>query len=588
MAWNVVQALVLFGSTALALWVGVMALQRQSLPGRLYLGWLQFAIAFWCATSGLHALINSTDQRIVVSQFQYFGIMGVPLCWLEFARRYARKPMPTLPWLSWLIPVGTVGLAFTNASHHWLWSDFRVIAAAGYERLQYVHGPWFAVAVAFTYLSMGTGTIWMVQAIRQQPSQYRLQSLVLAGALIAPWIANLIYVGGLLPPGFDPTPIGFAVSGVFFGIGLFQYDLFDLVPVARTVLFDSLGDAALVIDREGRVLDSNAAARSLVGADAIPLGQPIDRVLRWWRTRPRSGAGDKQVEIVRVGQQAFDVRLRPVLGTSGDLSAWLVLIRDVSDRERAEAERRALDHRLMEQQRVESLSLLAGGLAHDFRSLLQGIIGNAELVAMACPENPSLQESVNAINAAAERAAELVSRMQDYAGRHPQASEDVDLSALTIGMVTLLQNSTARHSRLVLDLPPGAVHAKGDPTQLRQVLMNLVNNAAEAVKGDGTITVRLSLATGEASELSSANFDSSSGRRSADATFAILDVTDTGPGIAPESISRAFDPYFSTKAVGRGLGLSAVLGIVRGHTGAIRIQSQLEVGTSIRIWIPTE
>ena len=584
MAWNVAQALILFGSTALAIWVGITAFQRRSLPGRSWLGWLQIAIAFWAATSGLHALLDSTPQRIVVSQFQYLGIMALPVCWLEFAREYSRRPAPSLPWLMWLIPAVTIGLAFSNGSHHLLWREFREIPADGLVRLQYVHGPWFAVAAAFTYVALATGTFWMFLAIRQQPQQYRLQGLILSIALVIPWIGNLLYVAGLVPPGLDPTPIGFAASGACFAIGLFRYDLFDLVPVARTVLFDSLGDAALVIDREGRVVDSNAAARALTGAEEIPLGRPIEKVLRWWNTRPRLGVAD---EVVHVGGRAFDVQLRPVLDTTGELSAWLVLIRDVTERERAEAQRRALDHRLMAQQRVESLSMLAGGLAHDFRSLLQGIIGNAELAAMHCPGNVPLHESVTAINTAAERASELVARMQDYAGRRPNQSEDVDLSAITLDMVTLLQRSTARHSRTVLDLPPGAVHAKGDPTQLRQVLLNLVNNAAEALKDNGTITVRLMAASGEASELSTATFDNTAERRPAADKYAVLDVTDTGPGIDPKTLSRVFDPYFSTKAAGRGLGLSAVLGIVRGHAGAIRIQSELGVGTSFRIWIPS-
>jgi signal transduction histidine kinase len=240
----------------------------------------------------------------------------------------------------------------------------------------------------------------------------------------------------------------------------------------------------------------------------------------------------------------------------------------------------------MEQQRVESLSLLAGGLAHDFRSLLLGIMGNAELVALQVPANQILQDSVAAINLAAERASDLVSRMQDYAGRRPQQAEDVDLSALTLDMVTLLQRSTARHSRLILDLPPGAVRGVGDPTQLRQIVLNLVNNAAEAVKDSGTITVRLYTATASASDLSTANFDNTAARRAPSDRFAVLDVSDTGPGIDPKALSRVFDPYFSTKAPGRGLGLSAVLGIVRGHSGAIRVHSELGVGTSFRVWIP--
>jgi signal transduction histidine kinase len=583
MAWNVAQALVLFGSMLLATWVGITAFQKVSLPGRQWLGWLQFAIAFWCATSGLHALLQSTPQRIVVSEFQYFGIMALPVCWLEFAREYSGRRASPAPWLMWLIPAATIALAFSNGSHHLLWREFREVPAAGFTRLQYVHGPWFAIAAAFTYLCLATGTVWMFLTIRQQPQQFRLQTTVLSVALVIPWIGNLIYVSGLGPPGLDLTPVGFTASGICFAIGLFRYELFDLVPVARTVLFDSLGDAALVIDRDGRIVDMNAAARKMTGADEVPLGQSIEKVLRWWNTRPRLGTSD---EVVKVGAQAFDVQLRPVLDSTGDLSAWLVLVRDVTERERAETQRRALDHRLMEQQRVESLSLLAGGLAHDFRSLLQGIIGNAELIALRSPADPLLQESVTAIGGAAERASELVTRMQDYAGQRPRQAEDVDLSALTLDMVTLLQRSTARHSRLVLDLPPGAVHAIGDPTQLRQILLNLINNAAEAVKDNGTITVKLSSATGKSSELSTANFDNAAARRPGADTFAVLDITDTGPGIDSKTLHRVFDPYFSTKAPGRGLGLSAVLGIVRGHAGAIRIQSEVGVGTSFRIWIP--
>ena len=257
MAWNVVQASVLFGSTVLAVWVGVTAFERQSLPGRSWLGWLQLAIAFWCLTSGINALLDSTAQRIVISKFQYIGIMALPVCWFEFARQYTRRPPSPLPWLIWLIPAVTVSLVFSNETHHLIWRDIREMpTASGYVLLQYVHGPWFAMSTGFTYVALGVGTVWLAIAVRHHPAQYRLQSQMLLFALIAPWAANLLYISGLVPPkGFDPTPVGFAVSGVFFGVGLFRYRLFDLVPVARTVLFDSLGDAAFVIDRDGRIVD---------------------------------------------------------------------------------------------------------------------------------------------------------------------------------------------------------------------------------------------------------------------------------------------------------------------------------------------
>lgn len=586
MAWNVVQAFVLFGAFALAVWVGVTAFARQSLPGRSWLGWLQMAIAFWCLTAGLNALLDSTSQRIVVSKFQYLGIMALPVCWFEFARAYTRRPAPATPWPIWIIPAVTVGLAFSNDAHHLLWREVREVpTASGRVLLDYVHGPWFAMATSFTYVALAAGTAWLGIAARQQPAQYRLQNLMLMLALVAPWAGNLAYISGLVPiKGFDPTPVGFAISGVFFAVGLFRYHLFDLVPVARTVLFDSLGDAAFVIDREGRVVDSNAAARTLMAGGDLPLGRKIEHVLPWWNTRPRPGSASGGLHV---DGKSLDVQLRPVLDDSRELSAWLVLIRDVTDRERGEAERRTLDRRLVEQQQVKTLGSLAGGLAHDFKSLLTGIVGNADLAAVQVPAGAPAQESIAAILNAAERASELVARMQDYAGERPLTNQAVDMTAITGDMVALLQSSAARHCRVVFEPPANPVQAFGDPTQLRQILLNLIVNAAEAVPPQGTIEVRLSTGTAETSDLATATFDATRPRSgSAAARFAVLDVSDTGAGMDAAIVDRVFDPFFSTKATGRGFGLPAVLGIVRGHGGAIRVQSLPGQGTAIRVWIP--
>ena len=241
--------------------------------------------------------------------------------------------------------------------------------------------------------------------------------------------------------------------------------------------------------------------------------------------------------------------------------------------------------RLVEEQQVKTLSLLAGGLAHDFKSLLTGILGNADLARVQVPGAEAAQESLTAIISAAERATELVARMQDYAGARPLSNHVVDLNLISTDMVSLLRSSSARHCRVVFVPAGDAVLVSGDPTQLRQILLNLIVNAAEAVPTEGTITVTLGGSTVEASDLASATFDAT--RSVSGATrLAILDVTDTGSGMQPALVTRIFDPFFSTKATGRCLGLSAVLGIIRGHEGAIRVHSQLGQGTAIRVWIP--
>jgi PAS domain S-box-containing protein len=583
MTWNVLQAWVLFASAAVAIWVGVTAFERQSLPGRSWLGWLQLSIAVWCLTSGIHALLVSTDQRILSSQIQYIGIMAIPVCWLEFAREYTRRPARAQPWLMWIIPAITVAMAFSNDAHHLLWSAIRPAPILGGTTLIYDHGPWFAVAIAFTYVALGTGTVWLWISVRSQPEQYRRQNRMLMLALLTPWLGNLIYVSGLSPlPGLDFTPLGFAASGVFFSIGLFRYKLLDLVPIARAVLFDSLGDAAFVIDKEGRIVDHNAAARGIAGDVAI--GQPIEKVVRWWKQRPRPGSSS---EVVHVDGRALEIQMRPVLDDQRELSAWLVIARDVTERERAEAERRALDHRLMEQAQVESLSLLAGGLAHDFNSLLTGILGNADLANHQLPADSPARTSVGAILVAAERAAELVARMRDYAGDRRQGDQPADLADITADMVHLMRSSAARHTSVLFDRPAGPARTVGDVTQLRQILLNLISNAAEATAAGGTITVRVSTETGATSQLSTATFDATRPETGSEpATFVVIDVSDNGAGMDAVTAARVFDPFFSTKAAGRGLGLSAVLGIVRSHHGAIRVQSELGKGTGIRVWIP--
>ena len=306
-------------------------------------------------------------------------------------------------------------------------------------------------------------------------------------------------------------------------------------------------------------------------------------VLRWWNRRPRLGASSA---IVRVDGRALDVQLRPVLDDSRELSAWLVLVRDVTEKEHADAQRRALDLRLMEQQKVETLGLLVGGLAHDFKSLLTGVIGNADLARHHAAE-PVVIEAADAILAAAERAVELVARMQDYAGNRPPRSVAVDLGEATADMVTLMQSSTARHCTVTASRPSSPIAAAGDPTQIRQILLNLIGNAAEAVEAGGEIRVAVSAGTREETAIETATFDATRPYAAGGpARYAVIDVADDGVGMADATLARIFDPYFTTKATGRGLGLSAVLGLVRGHQGAIRVTSKVGEGTAFRVWLP--
>ena len=255
--------------------------------------------------------------------------------------------------------------------------------------------------------------------------------------------------------------------------------------------------------------------------------------------------------------------------------------REIAHRKHAEEGRRRLDAKLQEAQKLESLGMLAGGIAHDFNNLLTGILGNADLALLELsPESPS-REELEQIRLAATRAADLTRQMLAYSGKGQMRSEFVDLSVLVEEMTHLLESSISKKAELSCDFAPDLPTIEGDATQIRQVLMNLITNASDALEGGpGRISIRTGVCELDRQDL--LNADETSPRR----LRAFFEVADTGCGMDEATRARIFDPFFSTKFLGRGLGLAAVQGIVRSHGGTIRIDSEPGVGTTTTVLFP--
>lgn len=276
-------------------------------------------------------------------------------------------------------------------------------------------------------------------------------------------------------------------------------------------------------------------------------------------------------------------RSRGVYGPNGSPEVFEGLAIDITAQKRIETERIAIERKLLEGQKLESLGLLAGGIAHDFNNLLTGILGNASLVRLAVPLSETTDPQLRAIENAALRAAELCRQMLAYAGKGRFVVEPTALSALVEGMLPLLKVSIGRGVRVHLGLTNDLPFVMADATQLRQIVMNLVINASDAI-GDqvGEIFLTSGMITVDRAALSSAV----AGAELPPGEYVYLEVRDTGCGMAPETIRKIFDPFFSTKVSGRGLGLAAVLGIVRGHGGALRVESNLGQGSTFRLLLP--
>jgi signal transduction histidine kinase len=254
---------------------------------------------------------------------------------------------------------------------------------------------------------------------------------------------------------------------------------------------------------------------------------------------------------------------------------------EIAQRERVEEDHRAMQAKMLHAQKLESLGLLAGGIAHDFNNFLQGIVGHAQLASLKLKPTDAAQGDMSQVQVLVKQAATLTEQLLAYAGKAPFTEQLVDLSALISEMQPLISTMAGGALDIEYALQDHLPLVEGSPAQLRQVVLNLLTNAADAVQENrGSIRVTTSVTdTAKLSEIFAERAPSS-------AQCVYLEVRDTGAGMTPETLSKAFDPFFTTKTQGRGLGLAALQGIVRGHNGGLDVHSDPETGTTFRVILP--
>ncbi len=296
--------------------------------------------------------------------------------------------------------------------------------------------------------------------------------------------------------------------------------------------------------------------------DALETGKILRSEHRLWN----AGSGTYHWCVVRAAPWG-EGRTREWVGTATDI-----------DRHRR------LEEQLRQTQKLESLGVLAGGVAHDFNNLLVGILGNASLVLEALSSNHPARNMLRDVIAASESAAHLTKQLLAYAGKGKFVLEPVDLSDLVRQIASLIQASIPKNVQLRLELQPRLPCVEADLSQLQQLVMNLVINGAEAVPEDrhGTVLVTTGVQEVDEAYISSTLITG----EVEPGSYVTLEVHDTGSGIPADVLAKMFDPFFTTKFTGRGLGLAAVHGIVRGHRGAMRVYSTPGQGTTFKVLFP--
>jgi two-component system cell cycle sensor histidine kinase/response regulator CckA len=354
-------------------------------------------------------------------------------------------------------------------------------------------------------------------------------------------------------------------------------------------LLDLAHDAILSLDLNGTIRFWNQGAESMYGwtrdealgrisqdllktVFPVPFGEIQERLRA-------NGHWEGELTHRRKDGSELKVASRWAARKEGDSepAGYLEIVSDITERIR-------IEEQLRHTQKLESLGVLAGGVAHDFNNLLTGILGNSSLaldnIGPSNPNRPLIEEVMKA----AERAAELTRQLLAYAGKGRFVMHTLDLSELVREISSLVQTSFPKHAQLRMQLAGDLPGIDADPGQLQQIVMNLVINGAEAIGSQGgSVLVRTALQDVDQNYIGTM---SSAGELLRPGRYVALEVHDTGVGMDEETLSKIFDPFFSTKFAGRGLGLSAVLGIVRAHKGALKVYSKPGQGTTFKVLFP--
>ena len=372
--------------------------------------------------------------------------------------------------------------------------------------------------------------------------------------------------------------------------------LFDLLPVG----------VGIAVDASGREIRMNHALTHLFGlspahnasptarTEAVPCTYrarqngrelrdeelPIQRALA-----ENAAVTNFEHSIVRADGSTVEVLLNavPLRDPAGRVCGCVATFQDLTAHKQGEQERLQFERKLLETQKLESLGVLAGGIAHDFNNILTGILGNASLASIDLPASSSVQDNLENIRQGSVRAADLCKQMLAYSGKGRFVVQKLDLNTLVEETTHLLKLSISKRVVLRFNLYSILPAIEADVTQIRQVIMNLVINASDAIgTKSGVISINTGLTRVDRTYLGGTLL----APESPEGNYVYLEVSDNGCGMSPEIQAKIFEPFFTTKFVGRGLGLAAVLGIVRGHKGTIKVYSEPGRGTTFKLLFP--
>lgn len=354
------------------------------------------------------------------------------------------------------------------------------------------------------------------------------------------------------------------------------------------IFFQEMADGGLTVNAQGTILFSNQRLSEILGfpsekllgdcfqnfiisEDVEALESALKKVFKD-KTKADIVLHTKQKRVIRTSI----VSIEPRNPSSGESAC--IVVADITESKRLEMERQ-----LLLTQKLESLRTMAGGIAHDFNNQLMAVLGNLELALDNTPSNSRAEANINKAIRATEASAALSLQMLTYAGSSLFSHVVLDINELLNKDLIMMQ--TVGSNRLIFNLADGGSlpRIKGDPDQIQRLVINIVTNASEAIgDNNGQVTIKTGVMDCDETFLNRSHLD----KKPKPGPFVFLEVSDTGCGMDAETLHRILDPFFTTKFIGRGLGMAEVMGIVKGHDGAIIVDSEVGKGSTIRVLFP--
>ncbi len=374
-------------------------------------------------------------------------------------------------------------------------------------------------------------------------------------------------------------------------LGSLPLRMINIVPIARSTVLEEMSDVMIILDRLDRVVDFNGAAQRVFGLQsAQSIGKPLELLLGRWPGLVRHSRKSQSMSAgVWIGEAAhryfYDLSVTPVKDRRDEITGRIIIMRDMTDRQKAEVEHRRMEERLCRAEKMEALGALVGDVAHDLNNILSGIVSYPELILVELPSGSPLRDAISTIRLSGQRAAAVVQDLLILARKGVVSTEVLNLNDLVSDHLRTPEHQALRMQqpnvhfdlRQERDLPP----IRGSRAHLFKALMNLVSYAAETTPDGGVVTITTSSAYLD-SPIVGYN-DVREGR------YAVLTVSDTGKGIHAKDRGRIFEPFYTKNAMGRngtGLGLTVVWGTVKDHNGYADVQTEEGRGTTFTLYFP--